>query len=374
MRRVIVSVTNDLSTDNRVDKVCRSIRELGAEVLLVGRQLPGSLPLDRPYSTHRMRLLFRKGFLFYAEYNIRLFFFLLFRKASILHSNDLDTLAPNCMAGFLKRIPVVYDSHEYFTEVPEITGRPVVQNIWKAVEALFFGYPAAVFTVNQSIADLFEAKYKRRVWVMRNIPSGTTLPESPGREVLGLPGDRFILILQGSGINMHRGGEEMLEAMTHLDNSFLLLIVGHGDVVPWMKEKSAEWRISDRVQFLPRMPYAEMMKYTQASDLGLTLDKPTNINYLYSLPNKIFDYIRAGIPVLASDLPEVSNIINTYQVGYVFNDHDPANLARQVAAIRNDKFQYNIFREHTKSAALQLAWENEVKHLTEVYQSLLRKK
>ena len=102
MPRAIVSVTNDLSTDNRVHRTCTVLRELGYEVLLVGRMLPGSQPVQRPYATRRMRLLFRRGALFYAEYNLRLFGLLLFAKAELLVANDLDTLLANRLVARLR--------------------------------------------------------------------------------------------------------------------------------------------------------------------------------------------------------------------------------------------------------------------------------
>ena len=134
--RAIVSVTNDLYTDQRVHKICLFLEEQGYQVLLLGRKRKSSLPLEsRLYKTKRMNLFFDKGAMFYAEYNLRLFLFLFFKKGNLFVSNDLDTLLANYCASILKlKTRLVYDSHEYFTEVPELVNNTIVIHIWTTFE------------------------------------------------------------------------------------------------------------------------------------------------------------------------------------------------------------------------------------------------
>ena len=366
-KRVIVSVINDLVTDQRVHKTCMTLTEMGFDLLLVGRKLPNSLPMDsRPYDHHRMKLMFTKGPLFYSEFNIRLFFFLLFHRFDLLTSNDLDTLLPNYLMSKIKGKPLVYDSHEYFTEVPELVNRPKVQKVWKRIEQWIFPNLKDVFTVNESIADLFEKDYGIRPNVVRNIPFKKIIETSKPREELELPNDKFILILQGSGINIHRGSEEMVQAMEYIEGA-LLLIVGGGDVVETLISMADKPNIKGKVIFKPRQPYSQLMQYTANANIGLTLDKDTNLNYRFSLPNKIFDYIQAGIPVLASDLPEIRKIIETYKIGSFIPGHEPRQIAQRIIEIMNNPEQLNNWKRNLTFAANDLTWEKESEIIKKVY-------
>ncbi len=349
-KRAIVSVTNDLATDNRVHRTCMVLRELGYEVLLVGRQLPNSPPLERPYATKRMRLLFNKGPLFYAEYNVRLFLLLLFSRAQLLVANDLDTLLANFLVARLRGIELVYDTHEFYTEVPELVGRPRVRAVWLAIERWIFPKLKRIITVNASIAQAYKERYGKEVAVVLNIPVPVDLGPAVTRAALGLPEDRFILILQGAGINVERGGEEAVLAMKELPDC-LLLIIGSGDAWPVLQRLVKENGLEDRVRLIGRLPYVEMMRYTRNADLGLTLDKDTNLNYRFSLPNKLFDYLHAGIPVLATDLPEVAAIVRAHDCGVVIPVPTPGAIAQAVRELQADRARQVALRANATFAA-----------------------
>jgi len=375
MRRAIVCVTNDLATDNRVHRTCTVLRELGWEVLLVGRRLPDSQPLQRAYRTHRMRLLFRKGPLFYAEYTIRLFLLLLMRRADLILANDLDTLPASFAAARSKGAELVYDSHEYFTEVPELFrpdgGSRPARRVWLALERVLFPRLRWVITVNDSIAGEYRKRYGTELTVVRNVPMYRDLGPLPSRADLGLPADRFILILQGSGINVQRGGEEAVLAMRELPGC-LLLVVGGGDAWPVLQRMVEDQGLKDRVRLLQRMPYERMMQYTRNADLGLSLDKDTNLNYRYSLPNKLFDYFRAHIPALVTDLPEVAGIVRRYEAGLVIPRAEPALIAAEVRALQADTEARKTLRQNAIFAAASLDGEREKAVLTALFQDLER--
>jgi glycosyltransferase involved in cell wall biosynthesis len=370
--KAIVSVINDLSTDQRVHKVCSSLQTMGYEVVLVGRKQRLSLPLQaRSYRTKRMSLLFEKGPLFYAFFQFRLFCLLLFSKADVLVSNDLDTLLPNYLVSKIKGSFLVYDSHEIFCEVPELQKTHLKRKIWKGLERMLFPRLIQVFTVNESIAAIYKAEYGITLHVLRNVPLLSSAPyEVKSRADLGLPEDKKIVLLQGAGINVDRGAEEAVEAMVSLPD-VVLLIIGNGDVIPSLHARVKELKMEERVRFIAKLPFDQLNQYTRVADLGLTLDKDTNVNYRYSLPNKLFDYIHAGVPVLATNLVEVKKIVEQYQVGCIIPDLTAANLALILKRVLDDKETLKVWKENTKLAAENLCWEKESVVLKEVYGSLM---
>jgi glycosyltransferase involved in cell wall biosynthesis len=374
VKKATVSVINDLVTDQRVHKVCTTLYTMGFAVTLVGRKQRASLPLaPREYRMYRMKLLFEKGVLFYSFFQIRLFLFLLFRKSDVLVANDLDTLLPNYLVSKLKGIPLVYDTHEIFTEVPELVGQNLKQAVWRRVERWIFPKLKNVFTVNQSISDWYFDKYKVRPLVVRNMPrkSGAKVAAAT-RSELELPSDKKIIILQGAGINVDRGSEELVSAMKYLDD-VVLLIVGSGDVISCLKEIVETEKLHDRVILTGKVPQEKLQRYTMLADLGVTIDKPTNINYRLSLPNKIFDYIRAGIPVLCSDLTEVARIVRDYKVGVVVDSFDPKILAATISETLKSP-DYLTWKSNTHKAAEELCWETDEFNLKKVYSQFLYKR
>ncbi|MCF6296971.1 MAG: glycosyltransferase [Flavobacteriaceae bacterium] len=369
MQKILISVTNDLVTDQRVKKSCEALLKLNFEIILIGRLLPNSLPLKRDYKTIRMKILFKKSFLFYAEYNIRLFFKLLFLKKDILLSNDLDTLLPNYLISKLQSKKLVYDSHELFTEVIELTSRPKIRNFWLHIEKYIFPKLKNVYTVNLKIAKIYTEKYKVPVKIIRNIAPKLQNKNINTKFSQKIKGNKKMLILQGSGINVDRGAEEAVAMMQYVDNS-ILYIIGSGDVFDKLKALRTNYKLNDTVFIKDKITYNELLEYTKIADLGLSLDKNTSLNYEYSLPNKVFDYIQCQIPILTSNREIIANLVSKNNIGYVTDTHNPKKLAEIVNTIFANQEQYNIYKENLKIASKKYTWESEVEKLKEIYLNL----
>ena len=360
MKRVIVSVSNDLVTDNRVNRTCSILNEMGFDVLLVGRLRKKSVSLDfRNYKTKRIKLIFDKGPLFYAELNIRLFLFLVLKKVDILYSNDLDTLPANFFASKLKsKSKLIYDTHELFTEVPELENRKFAKNTWIKIEKYIFPKLQHIITVNESIAKIYKTIYGKSILVIRNVPEKYENRIPLSKSKLGLPEGKFILIMQGSGLNVDRGIEEAVLSMQFIDNA-LLILVGSGDVIPKVKELVAKNQLSEKVMFFDKRPYLEMMQLTSNANIGLTLDKPLSDNYKFSLPNKLFDYIQAGIPILSSQLIELKKIIDKYDIGCFVETVSPEEIAKNVNFLIENPDKLNEYKLNCIKAAETENWEHE---------------
>ena len=366
-KHAIVSATNDLYTDNRVNKVCLFLVNQGYAVTLVGRKLKSSIELpERPYKTIRMKLLFETGAKFYAVYNFRLFLFLLFRKADVLVANDLDTLLANFIAKkFKPSAELVYDSHEYFTEVPELTSRPKVQKIWLKIERYIFPKLKKCYTVNSSIAKIYTDLYGKEMKVVRNISPIWKSDNIADKKTLGIPENKPLIILQGAGINIDRGAEEAVDAMQNIDA--VLMIVGDGDIVTELKKRVSQLNLAEKVLFYGKKPYDLMMNYTTHADIGLTLDKPTNLNYKLSLPNKVFDYMHTSTAVISSEIKEVSKVVRSHNIGLVLEEVSPKCIAEAVNYLLANAEELNRFKANCKIASQIENWENESKILNEIY-------
>ena len=350
--KIIVSVINDLVTDQRVHKVCTTLSQKGYEIELVGRQFKKSESLHRQYGTHRMRLLFNKTFFFFAEYNIRLFFHLLFSKADAYLSNDTDTLVANYLVSRIRRKPLIFDAHEMFPEMPEVIHRKLVRTIWTKVEDWIFPQLKYSYTVCQSIADVYNTKYNMNMRVIRNIPFARQTTPVGSLSPID-PKGKKVLLYQGA-VNIGRGIEWVIDAMPYL-NDFVFYVIGDGDVLEELKAEVKARQLEDRVLFTGRIPFEQLPAYTACADIGVNLLENRGLNYYYSLPNRIFDFIRKEIPVLACDFPEIKRIVSHYDIGILIDHYEPEYLAKSIKRLAEKEKNIAGFA----SANAELTWENE---------------
>jgi glycosyltransferase involved in cell wall biosynthesis len=351
-----------------VHKVCNFLNDNNWDVTLIGRKHKQSLTIEeRSYITQRINCFFNKGVLLYAEFMMKLFFRLLFKNPDVFLANDLDTLLPNFLISRLKNKKLVFDSHEYFTGVPELEKSPFKKNIWKSLERFILPKIKFAYTVNQSIADLYNSEYGIIMKVVRNVPA---LENKIEKSEMLYPENKNILLLQGAGINEERGAEELVESMSLLPGNYKLYFIGSGTLWNKLKEMTYRLNLNEKIEFIDKIPFSKLHDYTRQAHLGLSLDKSSCLNYKLSLPNKVFDYIHAGIPVLSSSVVEVKNIIDNFEVGATIKDVTPSSIAEAIKNIFENEALYNRWKENTYKAAEILCWQKEEKVLAEIFSSL----
>ncbi len=368
-KKITVSVISDLTTDQRVIRISSTLQQMGFDVVVIARCFSNSLPLETyPFKAERIYCMARSGFMQYAEFNLKLFWKLLFKRTDYLLANDLDVLLPNFVISKLKRKKIFYDTHEYFTGVPELRHSPVKRKVWKCVEDYIFPRLPVTYTVNNSVKDIYEKEYGNTISVIRNVPVTTTVILNP------LPEEwqhKRILLMQGAGINRGRGGLELLEAMTLLPKDYLLVYIGSGTEWNIIKEKRKEWRLENRVVMIDKLPPSQLKQYTGLAHIGFSLDSFNDLNYLYNLPNKIFDYIHAKVPVIATAIPEVKNIIEQFGCGVCLPDMKANTIFNAVITMMENEAIYQQYKSNCKKAARVLCWENESIKLKEIYKPYL---
>jgi len=363
---IMVSVISELTTDQRVIRISSTLQEMGFDVKLIARKFSDSLPLDNyNFKAKRIRCFFRKGFMQFAEFNTKLFFHLLFCKTDYLLANDLDSLVPNYVISILRGKKIFYDTHEYYTGVPELKNSVVKKGIWKFFENWIFPKLKVVYTVNESIKRLYTEEYGNKISVIRNVPVSIEIEPIPKPEKWK---DKIILLIQGVGIHPNRGGLQLLEMMKFLPENYYLVYIGGGGEWNTILNKRKEWGLENKVEMINKMPPLQLKQYTQLAHLGFSLDGAENINYLYNLPNKIFDYMHAGVPIMATPIPEVKTIIEQYQCGICFKSQDTKEMASEIIALMECPECYQRIRENAILASKELCWENEKNKLISIYQ------
>ena len=364
MKKIICTVTNDLNFDQRMIRICTSLSNAGYDVLLVGRQLPHSPVLQKqPFQQKRFSLFSNKGKLFYLEYNIRLFFFLLINRFDAVCSVDLDSLMPGFLVAKLKKKVCVYDAHEYFTEVPELVDRPNVKRIWESMAYFLIPKLTFAYTVCESLAEIFQQKYGVHFNVIRNVPTAKPIPS---RHVRG--GDSFILIYQGV-LNDGRGLEEAVGAMELLEGVELWL-AGEGDLSGFLRKMVQEKRLENKVVFYGRVSPDELHSLTIQAHLGLNLLKNKGLNYYYSLANKTFDYMQAGIPSICMAFPEYKKLYRQTKAIVLLEELSEKQIADAVKTLKNNSRQFEEMCERNREAAAEWVWEKEEKKLLHFYTAL----
>lgn len=360
--RILVLVSNDLTYDQRVRKTCATLMAAGYEPVLIGRRMNQDAPemIDRPYPTERLWLPALDGPRFYWAFQQALFEALSRWQAqggvAAVWANDLDTLWPAVRAARRWGWQIAYDSHEWFTEAEGLKGKPLRKAAWRLWEWRCFRHLDRMITVNEAIAEAYR-KQGLMVEVVPNVPERVAEAADPmPREELGWPTDKKVMLMQGAFMDRDRGALDAVRALVHLPEVHLALI-GAGPEHAAAMGVAEHWGVADRLHVHHRKPFDVLRRCTAAADIGLSLDRPTVDNFRFSLPNKLFDYLHAGLPVVCSDLPVAGRFVKEEGLGQVavFSEDETA-LVQNVASAVLETLSSPPKEDHLSKVAARHHW------------------
>ena len=265
----------------------------------------------------------------------------------------------------MSRARLVYDTHEYATGVPY---RKAVW-AWMAgtLERLLIRRCDAVITVSDGIADRLQSRYRlaRRPIVLRNVPDLPPPGPAPSlRDELGM-GDRPLVLHQGA-VADGRGADNLVRALALMDSAHLLFLGADGAYAEQLEQLAAQLGVGERAHFHPPVQLARLLSYTEQADVGVSLLEDTCENHRLALPNKLFEYLAAGLPVVVSDLPEMSRLVQERGVGWVTDSSSPEEIAR-VLEVALAEHGDDGLHERVRAAAAELNWPHERSRLTDLY-------
>jgi glycosyltransferase involved in cell wall biosynthesis len=341
-------------------RICTSLQSAGYDVLLVGRQYADSPQLQqRPFRQKRLTCLIKTGKLFYVEYNLRLFLYGLLKKFDLVCAIDLDTILPCYLLSRLKGCKRVYDAHELFCEMKEIKTRPQIYKLWKWIERQTVPYFSNGYTVNKPIQQLLNQEYGVDYAVIRNVPNlEKSVPLAPVK--------RYI-IYQGA-VNEGRSFETCIPAFQHIDCP--LLIYGDGNFFDKAVQLVKQYNLQQKVLFKGKLFPEQLRKVTQQAVLGITLFENNGLSNYYSLANRFFDYIQAGIPQLCVAYPVYKEINDQYHIARLIEDLSPLSIAGAINELLADEGKLKELRQNCRRAREELNWQQEEKLLISFYQHL----
>ncbi|MBK8721599.1 MAG: glycosyltransferase [Saprospiraceae bacterium] len=361
-KKIVCTVTNDLSNDQRMLRICQTLATAGFQVTLVGRNRPFSKPLDnRDFHQKRLNCWFEKGKFFYLEFNIRLFFFLLFHDFDIVNTIDLDTILPCLFVSKIKTKKIVFDAHEYFSEVPEVVNRPRIKKIWENIGDFAIPKMDACYTVGNSLAQIFSERYKVPFSVIKNVPFQTKIKKTGKSETK-------IMIYQGA-LNEGRGLEQMINALKKLPTQYVFWIVGDGDLSDNLKKQANELELGDQVVFWGMQSIEDLKTITLQADVGINLLENKGLSYYYSLANKSFDYIQANLPAINIAFPEYISLNQQFETSILCHDLSEQSILGSIEKIF-DTTTYLHLQQQCEDAAKVLNWEHEKEELLRIYAKL----
>ncbi|MBN2789587.1 MAG: glycosyltransferase family 4 protein [Candidatus Delongbacteria bacterium] len=369
-KNIVFAVYDHLYTEYRGYKVANSFLKSGHRSKVIGIKFDNDKELSAWEGIKVRRIKIYRSFSFPVNmiiYWIKLFFKLLVTKADVIYSHDIFPLLPVYVAAIFKGIPFVYDAHEFWHGNSHIENRPFVKNFWIRYENFFIKRADKVITVSNPIAEELKKIYGLKdIKVFTNLPMIKEIPSSKNllHEILNIDNKKKIVLYQGH-ILFNNGLDDVLRAFVNVDKNAVLVLIGEGIEKEKLKELSKELNLFERIFFLNEVPHNELINYTVCADIGLCLIKNSGKSFFWSTPNKMFEYIQAGIPQLASNFPEMSKVVKDNIVGKVIDPSDQKMIYETLNIMLNDPGLLRDMKENCINLGRKYSWDSIEEELVE---------
>lgn len=371
-KKVLITFLGNIDYDTRCNNLFNSFSEKGYDVEFIGFDW-----LTENFSTTKGKKTVYK----LSKKSLSLFFYLKFysllklkvlsKKFDIIFAEDLYCLPVCIIAGKLKGAKVIYDCRELFGFLAGLKNKKFIQKFWSRIERLFIRKADLILTTGEMDSEFIRKQYNLHTdLVIRNLPLYKK-SESPVDyySLLGIDRSKKVLLYQG--VILHGRGLKMIFEFLKTSDDFVLVVLGSGEMIGYYKNLSSQMKLDDKVFFVGKIPQDKLMDYTAGAFVGLSLIENISKSYYYALPNKLFEYIMAEIPVIATDLPQMKKIIDDYKVGLSVNENDIGELRNALQRLKEDVEFYNRIKSNCKIASEKLNWVNEINQLFNKLQSLL---
>ena len=325
---------------------------------------------NRDYTPIPLRTPFHKGGpLKFMYYNWKVLRAGLNHEFDIIHAHDLWILPAATILSIWKKKALLYDAHEYYPGLEIFTRRKIRKLLWTWSEKICIRRVENLITVSEPLGQLYRNRYHLSISVdvILNLPAYET--PSPTKAVKIPVSDDMLTVLYQGHFRPGRGLINLIEAIARVEDIQLVLI-GGGELESELKKLTHNLNIENRVSFMPYIPTDQLISTAAQADIGAVLFEPGSQNYAHALPNKFFEYVMAGLPVLASNIDTLDHYVNKYNFGITINPNDVQSISDCLAGISDNRNQLQIWHNNALSAARELIWENEAEKLTNIYDNL----
>lgn len=377
MNNIHISMT-EFTNASRVLKQTRSLVDNNIfdkiDIIALGNdQLPKHEKVSDEISIHRIKLISKplpKHLLFqlikYLEFTIRTLQLAHKSNSKAINAHSLSVLPIAYIFKLLSKSYLIYDTHELETERNGLSG--VKKKLSKVIEKVLINYTDLNFVVSESIADWYDTTYKiSRPTVVLNTPKTRSLKNNNVfREQLNISSDQVIFLYQG-GLTTGRGIEKLLNAFkARTDSKCVIVFMGYGFLSENIKKASNDF---DNIYYFPAVHPNVLLEYTSSADVGISLIENNCLSYYYCMPNKLFEYAMAGLPVLVSNMKDMSELVIKNDMGTVISNFTPAGINKDLDGfLKKDLTQ---MKENAYRIAIENTWDIQEKKMVSAYKNML---